>query len=131
MTSDYHIRKAKKRVKAKKGFYFHFASYVIVIGFLFVMNQITDPYNTWFIFPALSWGVGIAFHYLGVFGIPGIGTLSKDWEDKEIEKELQKMGHKQELLDLPEDPSKKERLEMDEHLELKEMRKNYDDSEFV
>ena len=131
MASDYHIRKAKKRVKAKKGFYFHFASYAIVITFLFIMNRLTSPYENWFIYPALSWGVGIAFHYIGVFGIPGIGTLSKDWEDQEIEKELRKMGQNQEVLELPKRKKSRNELDMDDHLELKEMRKNYDDSEFV
>lgn len=65
------------------------------------------------------WGIGLAFHYLKVFGIPGSGILSRDWEDREIRKEIDKMTGK---------PQQKEDIE---ELELKEMRKNYDEADLV
>lgn len=83
---------ARKKVKQKKGFYWHLASFVIVGMFFFIMNITTEPADIWFHFPMISWGIGLAFHYIGVFGVPYIGTLDKSWEEKEIEKELNKRG---------------------------------------
>jgi glucan phosphoethanolaminetransferase (alkaline phosphatase superfamily) len=121
------IQKAKKRVKAKKEFYQHLMSFTIVNFFLFALNLITSPSYFWFIFPLLGWGVGLAFHYVDVFGIPGFDILSKEWEDKALDRELRKMKETESKpsLQAPAKPGKQEELE------LKELRKNYDDSEFV
>lgn len=89
-------------------------------------------HRIWFIFPLASWGVGLAFHYIGVFGIPGLGALSKDWEEREMQKELRRMGaDEMELEEFPEPRMNPKKMDIDDHLELKEVRKNYDDSEFV
>jgi hypothetical protein len=122
------IQRAKKRVKAKKGFYQHLMSFVIVNMFLFALNMITYPFHWWFVYPLLGWGVGLAFHYVEVFGIPGFDILSKEWEDRELDRELMKMNQDkpQKILTTPKRMSK-----TDDQLELKELRKNYDESEFV
>ena len=76
---------------------------------------------------ALFWGIAIMFHYLKVFGIPGTGILSKEWEEEEIEKEVRRMKG---ILgkDVDEEPE----VELpDEEMKLRELRKDYDDSEFV
>jgi hypothetical protein len=83
---------AQQRVKSRKGFYRHFSSYAIVGIFFMVLNTLTYDGELWFFFPMIAWGVGLAFHYVGVFGIPFIGALDEAWELKEIERELQKMG---------------------------------------
>ncbi len=121
------IQKAKKRVKAKKEFYQHLMAFAIVNMFLFALNLVTSPSYFWFIFPFLGWGVGLAFHYVDVFGIPGFDILSKEWEDRQLDSELKKMKETEKgpVLQIPGKPGKKEELE------LKELRKNYDDSEFV
>lgn len=43
----------------------HFGSYAIIISMLAIINLMTDPNSLWFLFPALGWGVGLAFHLLG------------------------------------------------------------------
>ena len=127
MNEDYEYRRAKKRVKAKKGFFYHLASYVIVIGFLFCLNIVTSPFEMWWIFPALGWGVGLAFHYLGVFGFPFLNIGGAEWEEREIEKELRKKQRgRQNLLD-----KRPTSLEIREELELKELDKRYNDKDFV
>ncbi|MFT5747349.1 MAG: hypothetical protein ACI9XO_004294 [Paraglaciecola sp.] len=127
MNEDYEYRRAKKRVQAKKGFFYHLASYIIVIGFLFCLNLMVSPYTMWFIFPALSWGVGLAFHYLGVFGFPFLNIGSKEWEEQEMDKEMRKTQRdSQNLLD-----TRSTSLETREGLELKELEKRYDDKDFV
>jgi hypothetical protein len=119
------LSKAKKKVKDKKDFYQHLMSYAIVNTFLFALNLITSPGYLWFVFPLMGWGVGLAFHYVGVFGIPGFDILSKEWEERELEKELRKDSQAQSI----EKP--KASVEKEKSLELKELRKNYDESEFV
>lgn len=129
MHTEEEIKKARKRVKDKKAFYQHLMSFVIVNMFLFALNVITYPRHWWFVYPLLGWGVGLAFHYVEVFGIPGFDILSKEWEDRELDKELNKIERErpQKVLNSP----KEIKLLKEEELELKELRKNYDESEFV
>jgi hypothetical protein len=126
MYSQEDIRKAKKKVKAKKEFYQHLMAFVIVNYFLLALNLVTSPFNWWFHFPLLGWGIGLAFHYVDVFGIPGFDILSREWEDRELDKELRRNGGGEPIKTTrPGQPAEKEELE------LKELRKNYDESEFV
>lgn len=120
---------AKKKVKKKKGFYQHFSVYLAVIGFLAFINFATEPWDIWFIFPAASWGIAIVIHYLNVFGFPFTkGIMTPEWEEREIEKEMEK-------LDLQNPPRQRTAPpEMNEELELKEFKKlrsEWDDQEFV
>jgi signal transduction histidine kinase len=62
------LRRARRRVAALTGFYIHFACYVGVIGLLFIINMLTSPLKPWFLWPAFGWGIGIFFHFMGVFG---------------------------------------------------------------
>lgn len=128
MHTPHDILEAKKRVKAKKGFYQHLMSFVIVNIFLFSLNMITSPFTWWFIYPLLGWGVGLAFHYVEVFGIPGFDILSKEWEDRELDRELRRIDQDKpnKVLTPPRSKGASE-----EELQLKELRKNYDESEFV
>jgi hypothetical protein len=86
--------RAKKRVKAIKGFYGHFTSYVLVNIFIsgVIIFGITREenisviealsnfgvYSTW-----VFWGIGMFFHWLGVFGFNSLG-FSKNWEERKI-----------------------------------------------
>ncbi|HRV94963.1 MAG TPA: 2TM domain-containing protein [Anaerolineae bacterium] len=50
-----------------KGFFIHLGVYVIVISLLGLMNLLIDPGGyPWFLWPALGWGVGVAFHLFGL-----------------------------------------------------------------
>lgn len=122
MYSNDEIKKAKKVVKKKKEFYQHLMSFVTVNFALIAINLLTSPGRIWFIYPMLGWGIGLMFHYTDVFGIPGFGMLDREWEEREIEAELRNIREK----DPPKIEEKKEK-----ELELKELRKNYDDSDFV
>lgn len=126
MYTEEELKRAKKRVKDKKAFYQHLMSYAIVNLFLAALNFITSPGYLWFVFPLLGWGVGLAFHYVDVFGIPGFDILSKEWEDRELDREL-KQGNQENQ------PLKREKQykKTDKPLELPELRKNYDESDFV
>ncbi|MCB0522208.1 MAG: 2TM domain-containing protein [Lewinellaceae bacterium] len=109
---------ARRRVKEKAKFYKHLYAYLIFNIVFFVMALFRGrPFAP--LAMSLFWGIGLAFHYLKVFGLPGSGVLSKEWEDTEVQKEMQKMT------------GKKSEIKEEEKLDLKELRKNYDDSELV
>ena len=86
--------KARKRVKEIKGFYIHLTVYILVNIFISGViifgltrdedNSIADAisnfgvYSTW-----VFWGIGMFFHWLGVFGFRSLG-FGKDWEERKI-----------------------------------------------
>jgi hypothetical protein len=86
--------RAKKRVKAIKGFYIHlivyilvniFISGIIIFGLMKSGDSFEDAfshfgvYSTWFF-----WGIGMFFHWLGVFG--STVFFGQNWEKKQLEK---------------------------------------------
>lgn len=89
---DYIYRAARKRVKQKKGFYGHLSAYIAVGVFFLTMNLATDPWDLWFFYPMMPWGIGLLIHYFGVFGLPGKDrALTPKWEEREMEKEIQRL----------------------------------------
>ena len=127
-------KRARKRVLAKKGFFWHLGSYVAVGIFFFTMNMLTDPFDTWWPFPMLGWGIGLATHYFAVFGLPGTDILTKEWEDREMEKELRRMGYDpaQEIYEEEEnlEPAEEEELDLRE-IRRERMERGLDEDEFV
>ncbi len=67
MTEEQIYEQARKRVEEKRGFFSHLAAYVIVNIILFLIWYFTDSDFPWFIFPLGGWGIGVLFHFLGVF----------------------------------------------------------------
>jgi hypothetical protein len=123
-------KKARNKVKAKKGFYIHFAVYMGMSLFFFLINVFdSNPSEGWWFFgPVLTWGIGIIAHYLGTFGFPGGNLFTREWEEREYEKELEIM-HLQELRRLR---SKKSEEPIEEKFELKEIQKQIlDDQDLV
>ena len=108
---------ARRRVQEKAKFYKHLYIFLIVNAVFFTAALFRGrPFAPLVV--TLGWGIGLVSHYLKVFGMPGSGILSKEWEDQELHKEMNRM-------------TGKNQPEKDEALELKELRKNYDDSELV
>lgn len=116
---------ARRRVKKRKGFYAHLAVYIIVNTFIFAVNFLENPWS-WEIGPALPWGIGLAFHYLGVFGFPGSGILSKEWEEAEIQKEMKRLEDAEPL-----EPHRSTQNPKEEQMELKELKKQWKDTDLV
>ena len=85
--------KAKKRVQDIKGFYSHLTVYIVInifISGIIIYGLTYDEnrgffgavthfgvYSTW-----LFWGIGLFFHWFGVFGFKNF--LGKSWEEKKI-----------------------------------------------
>jgi len=80
-------REAKSRLLIKKSFKSHRNSYILVIGFLFIINMWTSTRYLWVKWPALGWGLGLAFHYMS--------TLKKlkygHGYQRELEKEMENL----------------------------------------
>ncbi len=82
--------RAQKKVKSIIGFYWHLASYVIVnifIILLIVMNG--GRFLSFGTFAtAIFWGIGLLFHFLGVYGPDFI--FGKDWEQRKIREYMER-----------------------------------------
>jgi fatty acid desaturase len=74
MTEEQIYEAARKRVEEKRGFYTHFTVYAIVNLVLFLIWFFTGRGFPWFVFPLGGWGIGIVFHFLGVFIFEGKGN---------------------------------------------------------
>lgn len=125
--------KASKKVKAKKGFFYHLFAYVLTIGMLYAIMYFE---NNGEILPViivgLSWGIGLVAHYFNTFGTENLEIIgiNSDWEEDELEKELERLKRKRELKD--EIRKEKELLDEAERLELKEIVKRpLEDGDFV
>lgn len=96
---EHSYMRAKKRVKEIKGFYVHlivyiiinlFVSGVIIFGLMKSGNNFSETitnfgvYSTW-----VFWGIGMFFHWLGVFGFRSLG-FGKDWEERKIKEMMNK-----------------------------------------
>ncbi|WP_298424402.1 2TM domain-containing protein [uncultured Kordia sp.] len=84
---------ARKKVEKIKGFYIHFAVYIAVNIFLISIIAVNlDPGESiWQFGPfstAIFWGIGVAFHGLGVFGT-GL-FFGKNWEERKIREYIDK-----------------------------------------
>ena len=82
--------RAKRRVEAKLGFYWHLGIYLAVNALLVIINLSTSTEYLWFKWPLLGWGIGIFFHGLGVFRFSS-GRLV-DAKERMIQEEMKKEG---------------------------------------
>src|SRR5579871_518312 len=72
------------RVRKIKSFYGHVIQYVLIVGFLVVVNLLTYPRYFWAGWTALAWGLGLALHGLQAFD--KIPFLNADWEKRAVER---------------------------------------------
>ena len=134
---DNKYQRAKKRVKVKQEFYRHLGSYLVMSIFFFLLNAVTSFGNWWFYWPMLGWGLAVLFHYVDVFGIPGIEPMTPEWEEqqireemKRIEKEDKRMNSRDDELDLKPLRDSERMLREKTKMERPEQ-KRWDDSELV
>ncbi|RZJ26382.1 MAG: 2TM domain-containing protein, partial [Flavobacterium sp.] len=85
--------RARKRVQAISGFYKHLAAYILVNLFLLVVKAVNlDEGEKFFVVDtfktAIFWGIGLAFHALGVFYNQVF--FGKNWEDRKIRELMEK-----------------------------------------
>jgi hypothetical protein len=92
-TEEQKYLRAKKKIKSIKGFYVHLTVYLLVNAFLLITRALSG--GGWEVFwefnsysTILFWGIGLAFHGFGVFGMDFI--LGKSWEDRKIKELMDK-----------------------------------------
>lgn len=96
-------RKAKSRVEAMQGFYYHLCVYILINGILLLFRPL---FNTWagsqpwaadellhwadlnIILTPVLWGLVLFIHYLVVFGFKP--AFLKRWEERQIARLLGK-----------------------------------------
>ncbi len=80
--------KARKRVEEKKGFYAHFAIYILVNILLVIIWAFPAGGGyPWFLWPLGGWGIGVLFDFLRVFVFSG----QTEWDRRQVEKEVEKL----------------------------------------
>ena len=82
-------RIARKRVKARLGWYTHALVYACVIGGLALIGAWQGRY--WPIAPALGWGLGLLMHGLAVF-VWGAGSR---FQDGMLQRERERLAQQQ------------------------------------
>ena len=88
MSEEEIYKQARKRVEEKKGFFVHLTVYICVnIGLVLIWAFAAGGGYPWFIWPLGGWGIGILFHFLGVF----VFSRPTGWERREIEKEAERL----------------------------------------
>ncbi len=126
-------KKATKKVKAKKGFYVTATVFIAVSIILMIVSfTLYNPIAAfWVRFPILVLGLVLGIIYVSIFGL-NFGALfnQKDWEEEQIEKEINRL-YRQRRNELPpgEDLDEEDRLELKELERLK--KKLFDYDEFV
>lgn len=112
MEPDLH-EEATSRVQKKKEYYTHLAVYLAVGIFFLILNILTFDQSgrIWFFFPLLPWSIGLFVHYLYVFGFPGSGILTDEWEQEEVRREVKRLHH-QRGVQLPKLDAGEDRLDL-------------------
>lgn len=82
--------RARAIARRKVSFFTHLLVYIVVISFLTVLNFFLNAKSAeksyWFFYPAVGWGIGVFFHFIGTF--VGGGSL----EDRMAQKELDRLN---------------------------------------
>ncbi len=90
---DHYIKeKAKKKVKSIRRLYIHCSIFAIMAVFFFLINITTNPFFMWYYLPLIPWGAIVALHYVLVKGIPGTKILTKEWEEEEYERQIDRLS---------------------------------------
>lgn len=84
------LARAKKQVNELKGFYIHFAIYLVINTFILVNIYLhSDNFWQWgHFFTLIFWGLGVGFHAMHVFRLNPI--FGKKWEERQIQKYIDK-----------------------------------------
>ena len=79
--------RARRRAWARMSIMIHAIAYVLVVGFLTLLNLAITPDTLWVIWPAGGWGFGLFCHWLAASHLP---QLANEWEEREIIRELER-----------------------------------------
>lgn len=115
---DYYI-KAQKIVEIKKAFRINAWLFVCTMPIITIVNLWTSPEYLWFLWSLLGWGSTLLILYTIGYILPKYNVN----ESHEVEKEMERMRLRDRKYVRTDD--------FDERLDLRELRKDYDDQDFV
>lgn len=78
---------ALRRVKAKRGFFLHLVTYILVNAMLWTIYLFNNDGGFWPLWVTFGWGIGIACNGIGVFY--GVNSSAISNEIEKIKKERQ------------------------------------------
>ena len=119
MRDKSYYKKAQQIVKAKKAFRINAWLFAITMPIIIAVNLMTSPEYLWFLWSLIGWGSTLGILYLVAYVFPKYETN----EEAEIEIEMEKMRLRN-LKTVKND-------DFDERLDLRELRKDYDERDFV
>ncbi len=73
-------------VQNLKAFYKHLLTYLVVIGFLLIIDLVTSPNTFWVHWPAMGWGIAVALQGLRTYG--KLRFFGKEWEQRQIKQHM-------------------------------------------
>jgi len=123
MSEEEYYKKARKIVKAKKDFRSSAIAFAITMPVLIVINLWTSPGYLWFLWALMGWGMGLVGGYYAAY----IQPKYDERESHEVEKEMEKLR----LRDRKYASKDRRSDDFDDRLDLRELRKDYDDRDFV
>jgi len=87
------VRRAQRRLRDLKSFYYHLVSYAAVNVLLHIINLMAGG-GYWAIWPLLGWGIAIVLHGARIYA--PFGFLDSAWEERKlaqlIEQERRRSG---------------------------------------
>ena len=97
------IENAQRRIKQKKRLTAHFVVFLagsilfIILNLVLKFGENFNPFNTkWFVWAILAWFFFLLIHFINVFLINTF--MGKEWEEKQLEKLVEKQQLKIEQL---------------------------------
>jgi len=123
MSEEEYYKKAQKIVKAKKAFRINAWLFAITMPVIIAVNLMTSPEYLWFLWSLMGWGLTVAILYAVAYIFPKYERNEND----EVEKEMEKMR----MSNNNYRSGKLKDDEFDERLDLRELKKTYDERDFV
>lgn len=123
MSEEQYYIKAKKIAKAKKDFRTMLWIFSFLTPVLIFINLFTSPGYLWFLWSVLGFGIATAAMYYEAY----IKPRHEERESHEVEKEMEKMR----MRDRKYTDKNTKQDDFDEYMDLRELRKDYDEGDFV
>lgn len=120
MSEEEYYKKARKIVKAKKDFRGSAIAFAIIMPIMIIINLMTSPEYLWFLWALLGWGMGL----MGAYNEAYIKPKNEEQDSHEVEKEMEKLRLRDRKYTRRTD-------DFDERLDLRELRRDYDERDFV
>ena len=108
-------RIAQRRMKRKRGFYKHLGIMLAVCVPIILLSAFESSNPAEALPIAFIWAIPLSIHYVVAFGLPFVGLGGPEWQEKQLERELEKL----EPLAY-DDPDDEEPLDLTEPLRRKE-----------